>query len=143
MPKVARTHSRWFPVPNDQLNGKVHVRRLKEAEVQAIMDQVNDRKVIDRGENTKGERQIEVELRTNTGQAAIKLAVACVLGWENFFDEKDQPLDCTPDNVRLFAMEDGFTAFLKNCREVLTKEAAEAEEEARKNLKALGSGSPA
>lgn len=143
MPRIVKIRSKWFALSDDPLNGRVHVRHLKGAEVQDIMDQVNDRKVIDRGNTVNGERQIEIELRTNTTLAATLIAVACVLDWENFFDENDLPLDCTPENVKLFAREDGFAAFLKTCREVLAQEAVEAEGEARKNSKALAPGSQA
>ncbi len=143
MPKVKPIRSRWFDLPDDPLKGRVHVRLLKKAEVQAIVAQGIDSKTIDKGFDDKGERLCETEIRVDNGKTAKLLAVACVLGWENFLDEKDQPLECTPENIKLFILEDGFAAFLKDCREVLAKEAADAEEEARKNLKALGSGSPA
>lgn len=143
MPKLKTPLSRWFEIPDDPCNGRVKVAHLTKTEVQDIMAKGIDSKVVYRNQDQPGKPLPETETKINNSVIRTELALAAVDAWENFLDQDDKPLDCTPENVRLFARDDEFMANLGKFRESLAKEAAALEEAARKNSKALPSGCPA
>lgn len=141
MPKISNDLTRWFDYPDDPFGGRVEVLHLKKTLAQDLMGKGVDSKVIYRGTDDGGNRLLESETRVDNAKTRELLAVAVVMRWENFLGADGNPLDCTPDNVRLFSREDGFMDFLGDCRGVLAKEAVELEEAARKNSPALPPGS--
>lgn len=127
MPKVSSEISRWFDYPDDPYKGRVRVRLPKGGELQAIRERTTE----GRAQHVKEFRQREVVIRQNGYREEV--AVTATLEWENFLDENDKPLKCTPGNIRRMCMEDGYYDFIDECLAELEQEAKEKAEAESKN----------
>jgi hypothetical protein len=127
MPRIAREISAWFEMPDDPFGGRVHVRLLKRAEVEAIMEKAREIKAV----HVKEFRQTETSIRIHG--AKTEITIAAVKDWENFFNEKDEALKCTPPNVRIMCLEDGFMDFVDRCLKALEDQEAKKREAELKN----------
>ncbi len=68
------------------------------------------------------------------------LVIASIIEWENFYDgvktkghKWGKPLKCNDKNIRKFVLEDGFVAFIGDCREKLREMALAEKESQEKN----------
>lgn len=127
MPKITSEISTWFDYPDDPWGGRVHIRHLKEGELSSIRQRTSEI----RTEYVQEFRQKEVSVRQTGLREAI--CIAAIKEWENFFDENDQQMKCTPGNIRIMCTEAGFFEFIDNCLDILEKEAAEKKETETKN----------
>jgi hypothetical protein len=143
VPKLKKRHRRWFEIPDDPLRGEVEIVHLSKTEIQDIMTRGIDTRVITKAGADGGPGVPETQTKVNNSLIRSEVAVAAVKNWKNFQDQDGKALECTPENVPLFARDDEFMAQLTRCREILGREVAEQEEAERKNSKALSSGQPA
>lgn len=127
MPKITKELSTWFDYPDDPYNGKVHVRLVKEGELSSIRERTSEVKT----QFVKEFRQKETVFRLNGTKEAI--AIAAIIGWENFYNEKDEKLECTEGNIRIMCMESGFLDFIDECLSILNDESTKTKEEEAKN----------
>ena len=59
---------------------------------------------------------------------------ACIVDWENFFDEAGAELTCTPENVVRAGREiEGFNEFITANRKVLAKDVQSEQKDQEKN----------
>lgn len=119
MPKLTTEKTMWFDVPDDPLCGRVEIKHLKNGEIQTILAHNNKTETIFNG--NKRPKLVTVQVDA----PVIVQAAAAVVGWENHLDENDKPLDCTPENARAFLKEDGYLAFISDCRDKLAEIVAE------------------
>jgi len=127
MPKVKKELAMWFPYPDDPYEGKVHVRHLKAGEIAAIMERTRELKTT----YVKEFRQSETAMRI-VG-AKVETSIAAIKGWENFIDEHDKPMECTPANIKIMCLEDDFLDFIDQCLKTLDDMAAEQDKAEQKN----------
>ena len=129
MPKIAKRRTMWFDMPDDPVKGRIEVAHLTAGDVAEIRDQSMTLRNVFDAESGKpvSEQRIDLALdRQLTVCAAVR-------GWENFMDEGGRQMPCTDENKRLWAREDGFMAFLNQCREKLATLVQEERESATKN----------
>lgn len=109
MPQLTKELKMWFDVPDDPLKGRIEIKHLKEGEIQEVYNKATEAETVFNGD----EGVTKIKQQTSP---RIELAILAVTNWENHLDESKKPLKCTPDNIRLFAIEDGFLAFVEKCR---------------------------
>lgn len=127
MPRITSEISMWFDYPDDPYGGRVHVRHLKEGELMNIRERTREMATT----YVQEFRQKDVTVRQNGTSEAI--AIAAVMDWENFIDEKDEPMKCIPGNIKKMCMEAGFFRFIEDCLDKLEKEASQRQEVEVKN----------
>lgn len=118
----------WFDVPEDPDKGKVLVVHLNDGDKADIMQAASPTvmKINLQGEATRESVYNRVIDREMTVKKSIK-------DWKNFFDEDGKPIPCTDENKARFAREDGFMAFVSDCREKLEAMATEQKKVKEKN----------
>ena len=128
MPKITASRTMQFPWPNDPHKGQITIRHLKEGELTAIhakcASAVN-------APDPDSEGMI-VTQRHDIGQQRELICQSAIHGWENFLGPDGQPMECTPDNKKLFALEDGYYTQLNVFRDKLAGIIAAEEKKAAK-----------
>ncbi len=132
--KIRKALQVWFDCPNDTDHGKILVRYLKDGDKQELYQEAAKIHVT----YIDGKPQTTI----STDQIKDRELTVCrsVVDWQNFFDDQGKPMPCTDENKKRFSREDGFMAFLAECRRKL-EEQVEAEKRAEeKNLQTSQSG---
>ena len=132
--RITKPKDRWFPCLDDPDNGKVLIRHLSPGEVQDIFDKTMPQKIEyekeDDSEDLIPAISIEPD-RTADRELTLK---ACIVDWENFFDEKGEALECTHENIVRACREiEGFSIFVAQCRKRLEKDIKSEQEDQEKN----------
>ena len=118
----------WFDVPDDPDKGKVLFVTLNEGDRAEIMQAASPTvmEITLQGEATRRSVYDRTVDRAMTVKKSIK-------DWKNFFDEEGKPIKCTDEAKERFSREDGFMAFVAECREKLDEMAAEQKKVKEKN----------
>jgi hypothetical protein len=142
MPKLTKTITKWFDIPEDECGGRVEVVHLEEADIAEIAAEVT-KQTFNFSKNKGPEHQAEYNAIADRDLTATK----AIRNWENFYDgqaSKGRPfgkeLKCTPENKRKFARVPGFMEFLKKCRDELADEVETARKDSEKNSKSGRAG---
>jgi len=145
MPKITKPNERWFPFPDDPLEGRVKIKHLSPGELAEISDEsFKTRYNYKAGKGKKAEKGKATELDVSVKQNPVayrELPIKkSIVDWENFFDEKDKKMECTPENIEKSIRQlDGFVNFIEECRKTLKKDIAKEKEGQAKNLKGSAS----
>jgi hypothetical protein len=128
MPRAYSPIKLWFNYPDDPCGGRIEVRHLSPREEEEIREKESPTKQI------LDDHGVRVESSKRTMHEEIELAVAAVVGWENFLDADGDQMACTARNVRRAAMQfDDFLLFVAECREKLATKVATDKEARIKN----------
>ena len=131
--RISRPRDAWFPCPDDPDGGKVLIKYLLPGERQKIFDATMPQKIeSESGEDGKLKPLLLLHPDRETDrEMTLK---ACVVDWENFFDEKGEPLECTHENIMRAADEiEGFVEFVTECRLTLESDIMLGQKEQEKN----------
>jgi hypothetical protein len=142
MPKLTKTVTKWFDIPEDECGGRIEVVHLEEADVAEIAAEATKQTFnFTRGKDP--EHQAEYNAVVDRDLTVTK----AIANWENFYDGKaskgrpyGKELKCTPENRRKFARVPGFMAFLKTCRDELAEEVEQDRKGSEKNSKSGRAG---
>ena len=140
MPKISKPVDRWFPMPDDPLGGKILVHHLTPGETSDIFDQVLKHEVEYSKEGTEWRPVMRQVNDAKTDR--LKTFCAAVIGWQNFFDEDDKPLECTDENkIKALRTIEGLGAFVNECRRQLSADIADEKKDQEKNLPSTANAS--
>lgn len=140
MPKIQQSATIWMDWPDDQMGGRIEVAEPTGGDLAEISDKTfSQRTVLDPDSGTG----LYVEQKNNSMLDRELTAIKFVKNWENFTDHQGNPMECTPENLRIWARDDEFMLLVKKGIKAARKKGAEIREKLRKNLKTLPSGSPA
>ena len=128
MPKLYREVVERFELDDDPLKGWIEVVHLEDDAINRIAEKVT-RTVNRVGMDGKPERVQEVDLNLDR----METVDAAVRNWGNFFDDNDNPLPCTSENKRKWALDNWFMAHVRRIRQELAGRVAAEREEAAKN----------
>jgi len=122
----------WFELPDDPDGGRIKLRQLSPGDKQDIYDQTLPMVNEFRTDPETGALIPTTIQKINRKLDREITLTKCLVGWENFFDEKGKKLPCTPENVLKAIREfDGLLPFINECRLKLD-EVAEAEKTRQK-----------
>lgn len=121
MPRVIQPVTMWFDLKNDPDGGRLEIQSLSPDQVAEIEDQVV---TVRRYWDMETEREVP-ERRINTNQDKRLTFAAAVVGWENFFNEDGEPMDCTEANKQKWAMDKGIWAQFVEFFAIVQKKAGE------------------
>ena len=126
MPKVVKTQSAWFDIPDDEYGGSVEIVHLKDGEVQAIADNLTElsTRFEDDGVKTVNVRQ---------GGIARVVAAESIKSWKKHYGEDGKLLKCNRSNKMLFLKEDGYLEKIQEFRKTLADDIKEQKEAEEKN----------
>ena len=117
--RIKRPTERWFPMVGDPDNGTVLIKHLTPGDVQDISDESMPKKY-EYDADADGKLIPKMTVGVNTTVQREMTFKACVVGWENFFDEEGNVLECTPGNIIRASREiDGFNEFISECQKTL------------------------
>ena len=145
--RILKDDERWFEVPSDPDNARVKIKHLSPGELAEINDKSFKKEMsykAGRGKKDKDGKKFSPDVNIDIKEdpeffreAPIKKAV---VAWENFYDKKDKPMECTPENVeKAIRQIDGFVLFVDNCRDKLSKDIDQEKKEQLKNSKGSAS----
>ena len=133
--RITKTTERWFDVPNDPDKAKIKVKHLLPGEVTDIFDEVFVQN-INYKKNKKGEFEPSFSQVTDKKKDRELTITKSVIGWENFFDRDDKPLEFNTENVLRAAREiEGFNDLVTELREKLAEDIKQERKDQSKNLK--------
>lgn len=153
--RITKPTERWFPCPDDPDGGKILIRQLLPGERQDIFDdtmptKTEYEKVKDKKGNETGDLVPVFTMEQNRAADRELTLKACVVNWENFFDENGESLECTHENIIRASREMqwlssandpkkgkvlmGFSDFVAMCRTQLDKDVKTDREGQEKNL---------
>jgi len=132
--RITRPTERWFPMVGDPDNARVLIKHLTPGDVQDISEESMPKKYeYDADEDGKLVPRMTVGM--NTVLQREMTFKACIKGWENFFDEDGNVLECTPENVVRASREiEGFNEFITDCQKTLEEEIKAERTVQEKNL---------
>lgn len=139
--RISKITDRWFEVPNDPDGGRIKIHHLTPGELTDITDKAYKQDVVYKpikGQKGKVEPIIKQDMNTSLNrELTLK---AAVVGFENFFDRDDKPMECNPENVMRCSREiDGFDEIVSKAREQLAADIAKEKEDQQKNLQSSAS----
>lgn len=139
--RIIKQTERWFPVPNDPDKARLKIKHLSPGETQDIFDKVFVQKIdYKKGKGKKAKLEPVFSQKTDKKLDREMTLTMAVVDWENFFDKKDKPMECTPENiVRASRQIEGFGEFVTECREQLAEDIAKEKEDQKGNLKSSAS----
>lgn len=131
--KIVKSKTRIFECEGDKGGGKVSIKHLEPGEISDIIDDVMSQRV----EYTKGkDGQLMPTFisENNPRRDREETMVKTIVGWENFYDENNNVLECTDEN-KIIALRkiEGFAEFIAKCRIKLTVDVLEEQRAQRKN----------
>ena len=134
--RIKRPTERWFPMVGDPDDGKVLIKHLIPGEVQDISEKSMPKEyVYDVDPEVKGKLIPKMTIGMNTNLQREMTFSKCIKGWENFFDEAGDVLECTPENIIRASREiDGFNEFITDCQNTLEEEIKNERTVQEKNL---------
>ena len=134
--RIKRPTERWFPMVGDPDNGKVLIKHLTPGDVQDISDKSMPKEyVYDVDPEVKGKLIPKMTIGMNTNLQREMTFSKCIKGWENFFDEDGNVLECTPENVVRASREiEGFNEFITKCQKELEEAIKKERTVQEKNL---------
>jgi hypothetical protein len=131
--RIRKPDERWFQIENDPDNARVKIKHLTPGEIQDIVD---DAYQIETVYVKNEEGKLSPKMRQNHDRRLDRESTlkACIVDWENFYDENGNKLECNEDNIIRAAREiDNFTALIDEFRETLSNDISEEKEEQEKN----------
>ena len=139
--RISKITDRWFDIPNDPDNGRIKIHHLTPGELTDISDKAYTQDVVYKPvSGGKGKVEPIITQDVNSALNRELTLTTAIVGWENFFDRDDNPMDCTPDNIMRCSREiDGFDDLVKEFRDKLAEDIAAEKEEQRKNCKGSAS----
>jgi len=126
MPKITKTESAWFDIPDDEYEGSVEIVHLKDGEIQAIVDELTEL-------STKFEDSGAKLLKVRQAGINTALAAASIKSWKNHLGENGKQLKCTHANKMTFLKEDGYFQTIEGFRRKLAEDVQKQKEAAEKN----------
>ena len=134
--RIKKQIERWFDIPNDPDEGSILIKHLSPGEITDIMDEVFTQTIVYKAEDDDKEPKPEFMQETDKRKDREQTLVASVINWKKFFDLKDKPLECTPENVIRASREiEGFNSLVTEFRERLAKDIQEEAAREEKGLK--------
>ena len=139
--RITKITERWFDVPNDPDNARLKIKHLSPGEIQDIFDKVFVQKIdYKKGKGKKAKLEPIFSQKTDKKLDRELTLTMAVVDWENFFDKKDNPLNCTPENIVRASREiEGFNELVSEFRETLAEDIAKEKEDQVKNLQGSAS----
>ena len=132
--RIAKQVERWFTVPNDPDGAKIKMKQLTPGDKADIYDRVFVQR-IDYEKDANGDLQPKMSQETNKQLDRELTVQKSIVDWENFFDEDDKELECTPENIiRALEEIEGFNVLISDFRKKLATEIEGEKEKQRKNL---------
>lgn len=131
--KIVKLKTRVFECEGDKGGGKVSVKHLEPGEVFDIVDAVMSQRV-EYIKDKDGQLIPTFISENNPGHDREETMVKAIAGWENFYDEDDNVLECTDEN-KIIALRkiEGFAGFIARCRMKLAVDVLEEQRAQRKN----------
>ena len=128
MPRMEDKIYTWFDYPDDPDKAKVEICNLTDEEVEAVRAKATITRNY-MGDDGTPQREQLIDLAVDRRETVL----LAVRNWENFYDEKGQPMKCSPEALSRWSCNATFVNFI-NSKLPLQAEAARAEaEERRKN----------
>jgi hypothetical protein len=95
------------------------IKHLSPGEIQDIFDKVFVQKIdYKKGKGKKAKLEPIFSQKTDKKLDRELTLTMAVVDWENFFDKKDNPLNCTPENIiRASRQIEGFNELVSEFRE--------------------------
>lgn len=139
--RIKNVEERWFDVPNDPDKARLKVKHLTPGETQDIFDKVFVQKIdYKKGKGKKAKLEPVFSQKTDKKLDRELTLTSVVVDWENFFDKKDKPMECTPENIIKASREiDGFNELVNDLREQLAEDIAKEKEDQLGNLQSSAS----
>ena len=129
MPRLTVKKSVWFDMPNDPDKGRVEITHLSNATKAAIRQKVvKTRQVLN-----PVTQMIEQETLVDEILDRQLTINAAVTNWENFLDDKGEPMKCTKQNKFIWACDTDFMRQINLFRKEVDLMVKEEMEEATKN----------
>lgn len=132
--RISKTTERWFDAENDPDKSRVKIKHLLPEELDDINDQAF-RQDINYKKDKKGNLE-PVILNKNDTKLFRELPIQkSVVDWENFFDENNNKMKCTHENILMAIRQiEGFKEFISECREQFAKDIKQEKEDQLGNL---------
>jgi hypothetical protein len=140
--RITKITERKFFVPNDPDKAWAMIKHLSPGELQDIVEKayiqkIDYKEIKDKkgaGKKTKLKPVFSME-EPKKGLSRELTLIAVVVGWDKFFDKKDKPMSCTPENIIRASREiGGFDEFVTECRETLEIDIQKEKESQQGNL---------
>ncbi len=133
--RLKKYKSVWFDLP-ESLSGdgaRIEIQYLNEGKHSALKGKISPIK--ESMVFKKGEKKpfVETSRVLNPATTLLLTAVAYIKNWENFLDEEGKQLSCNDKNKKLFAMENGFMDFVRECIELVNQKYEPEEKEEAPN----------
>ena len=134
--RITKITERWFDVPNDPDNARLKIKHLSPGEIQDIFDKVFVQKIdYKKGKGKKAKLEPIFSQKTDKKLDRELTLTMTVIDWEGFFDKKDQPMVCTPENIiRASRQIEGFNELVTELREQLAEDIQKEKESQQGNL---------
>lgn len=128
--RIKKTDARWFSNEADPDKSRVKIKHLTPGE----LDEINDLSFVQDIEYADGSTAPVVKSITKSDIFRELPIQKAVVDWENFFDDDDVPMECTPENVlRAIRLISGFKEFVSERRKILAGDVADDQDEQLKN----------
>lgn len=138
--RISKTNERWFDAENDPDKSRVKIKHLSPEELDDINDQAF-RQDIDYKKNKKGNLEPIFSNKYDSRLFRELPIQRSVIDWENFFDENNNLMECTHENVLMAIRQiEGFKEFISECREQFAKDIKQEKEAQLGNLQNSVSG---
>jgi len=128
MPKFYQPVKEWFDLEDDPMGGRILLRHLEPHEIEEIAAACT-RTVNRLSGSGEFERVQEVDLAADRQMTVV----ACVEEWEKFSGQDDEPLECTVENKKKWAMDNWFMGHVRTKRKLLADKVNSTREAAAKN----------
>ena len=131
MAQLQKSIAAWFTWEEDPDKAEMEISLLVDEDILHIQDASStDRQVFDPVAKTiKNESTFSRAIdRQETALRILKTR-----NWDKMYDSDRKPMECTEENIRTWACNNGFMAFLNRCQKQLKEQARLAEEAAGKN----------
>ena len=137
--RISKTVERWFEVPEDSDEAELKIKHLTPGEEANVFDEAFKQEI---KYKKKGKDYTPTVIQKTNPHLIVKLNnIAAIVGWKNFFDENDKPIECNEDNkMSAYDKIEGFGDLISELRGKLSDEISQEKEDQRKNSQSSASG---
>ena len=140
--RIRKAVNRWFEIPGDPDNARVHIHHLTPEESDSISDKAFTQDIVyEKGRKGKKGKSKPVFTNKVDNKLFRELSLQkAVIGWENFFDAAGGALECTFENIlKIASTVEEFSELVSEFRDTLAEDIAQEREDQRKNLSSSAS----
>jgi hypothetical protein len=131
--RIKKIQERWFQAKGDPDEAEVLIRHLQPGENQDIAELALPQKIA-YVEDETGKMKADFSISPNRAKERELTFSGCVVGWKNFYDADENPLEFNGENLKRACREiEGFVEWINECRETLAAEIVKEKEAQEKN----------